>query len=161
MLDAGCGLGNLAVAAAERGCRVQALDASPAAIEHLQARAAALGLPIDAECADLADFRPYEDRYDSVAAIGLLMFFDETTAWRQLVRLQAAVRPGGVIAINVLASGTTFVDVFAGDAHHLFDAAALRRALAGWTLLLDREDEFEAPRGLRKRFVTIIARRPA
>ena len=161
LLDAGCGLGNLAVAAAERGCRVQALDASPAAIEHLRARAAALGLPIRAELADLADHRPGEASCDSVAAIGLLMFFDEATAWRQLARLQAAVRPGGVAAINVLIEGTTFLDMFEGGAHHLFQPAALRRAFAGWTLLLDREDEFEAPRGLGKRFVTIVARRPA
>ena len=35
VLDLGCGLGNLSVAAARRGCDVVAVDASPAAIEHL------------------------------------------------------------------------------------------------------------------------------
>ena len=36
VLDYGCGMGNLAFAAAERGCDVLALDASPAAIRHIQ-----------------------------------------------------------------------------------------------------------------------------
>ena len=40
VLDYGCGLGNLAFAAAERGCSVLALDASPAAITHIKQRAA-------------------------------------------------------------------------------------------------------------------------
>ena len=48
VLDFGCGMGNLAFAAAERGCSVLALDASPAAITHIQRRAAAEALPVQA-----------------------------------------------------------------------------------------------------------------
>jgi len=48
LLDFGCGLGNLALAAARRGCTVVALDGSAAAIAHLQALATARGLPITA-----------------------------------------------------------------------------------------------------------------
>ena len=40
VLDYGCGLGNLAFAAAHCGCSVLALDASPAAITHIRQRAA-------------------------------------------------------------------------------------------------------------------------
>ncbi|MCP2937845.1 class I SAM-dependent methyltransferase, partial [Salmonella enterica subsp. enterica serovar Typhimurium] len=39
VLDFGCGMGNLACEAAARGCKVLALDGSPAAIDHIQARA--------------------------------------------------------------------------------------------------------------------------
>ena len=48
VLDYGCGLGNLAVAAARRGCTVVALDGSPTAIAHLRAVARAESLPIEA-----------------------------------------------------------------------------------------------------------------
>lgn len=39
LLELGCGLGNLSIAAAGKGARVLALDASPAAIKSIAARA--------------------------------------------------------------------------------------------------------------------------
>jgi tellurite methyltransferase len=48
VLDFGCGLGNLALAAAAQGCSVLALDASPAAIAALRLRAQAAALPVEA-----------------------------------------------------------------------------------------------------------------
>lgn len=161
VLDAGCGLGNLALAAAARGCAVLALDASPAAIEHLRAAAAARSLPVRAERVDLAAYAPPCEAFDAVVAIGLLMFFDCPTARRQLARLQAAVRPGGVAVVNVLVAGTTWLEPFGGGARCLLAADELRRAFAGWTLLHDREQAFDAPQGSVKRFVTVIAQRPS
>jgi len=160
VLDYGCGLGNLALAAAERGCRVQALDASATAIAHLRERSAARGLPIAAAQADLRDHTPAPQAYDAIVSIGLLMFFGCADARRQLARLQAAVRPGGIAAVNVLIQGTTFLDMFDPAQHCLFGRDELLRAFAGWTLLHAAEQDFEAPRGLRKRFSTVIARRP-
>ncbi|HMM85931.1 MAG: class I SAM-dependent methyltransferase [Gammaproteobacteria bacterium] len=160
VLDAGCGLGNLALAAAERGCSVLALDASPAAIEHLRAVAAARSLPLRAEQADLAGYAPPPAAFDAVVAIGLLMFFDCATARGQLARLLAAVRPGGVAVVNVLVAGTTWLEPFGDGAHCLLPADELRRAFAGWTLRHDREQAFDAAGGTVKRFVTVIAQRP-
>src|SRR5512137_461066 len=51
VLDFGCGLGNLALAAARAGCSVLALDASEVAIAHLSQVAAAERLDIDARVA--------------------------------------------------------------------------------------------------------------
>jgi len=132
VLDYGCGLGNLGVAAAERGCSVLALDASPTAIEHLRALATARSLPIHAECVDLRD-HVAPPGFDVVVSIGLLMFFACADARRQLARLQAAVRPGGVALVNVLIEGTTFLDMFDQQPHCLFGIAELPRAFAGWT----------------------------
>jgi tellurite methyltransferase len=74
VLDFGCGMGNLAFAAATRGCRVTALDASRAAVDHIRTRAAEESVPVSAALADLRDYQITTD-YDCVVSIGLLMFF--------------------------------------------------------------------------------------
>src|SRR5579863_438075 len=83
LLDLGCGLGNLALEAARRRCTVNAIDASPTAIERIRAAAELEHLAIEAVQADLSTFRIARD-YDTVVCIGLLMFFPE---WRALALL--------------------------------------------------------------------------
>lgn len=160
VLDYGCGLGNLSVVAAERGCRVLALDAAPTAISYLQTLAAEQGLTLTAVEADLRTFR-IEGTYDTVVSIGLLMFFDQNAAFSQLTQLLTSVRPGGIAAINVLIEGTSFLDMFDPQSYYLFEPDELRRAFTGWEILVDSVDDFEAPRSTIKRFSTVVARRPA
>jgi tellurite methyltransferase len=159
MLDYGCGLGNLSIAAARQGCRVLALDASPTAVQHLADEAAREQLPITASCADLRSYRIEQD-VDAAVAIGLLMFFPRQDALRQLAQLQDRVRPGGVAVINVLVEGTTFMDMFDPQSYHLFNIDELRQRFDRWELLSDALDSFEAPGGSTKEFVTLIARKP-
>jgi len=111
--------------------------------------------------ADLREHAPPVQAFDAVVSIGLLSYFDCATAQRQLTRLRDAVRPGGIAAINVLIEGTTWRAAFGNDPYCLFAADALRRAFDSWTLLLEREQSFDAPDGTVKRFSTVIAQRPA
>jgi tellurite methyltransferase len=120
VLDLGCGLGNLSLAAARAG-----------------------------------------RRWDSVVAIGLLMFFDRADARRLLRQIRRAVAPGGIAAVNVLVTGTTYEQMFDPQRHCLFRPEELREAFDDWTVLLDRTDEFPGPERSVKRFATIIASRPA
>lgn len=160
VLDLGCGLGNLALAAAARGCRVTALDASPLAITDLVGRARAQGLEnVQAHTAELRHYVPAR-MYDSVVAIGLLMFFACDDARHVLGEIRQAVRPGGIAAVNVLIEGTTFMAMFDPDHHCLLPPTELRETFADWTILLDRIDDFPAPNQSIKRFATVIARRP-
>lgn len=160
VLDLGCGLGNLSIASAARGARVVALDACAAAVADLARRARAAGLDITAEQADLSRWRASRT-YDAVACIGLLMFLDQEGALAGLSAVRDATAPGGVAAVNVLVRGTTFTAFFDGAAHHLFTREDLVAPFAGWTLLALLADVFPAPGGTIKRFLTLIARRPA
>jgi len=158
VLDFGCGLGNLSIAAAEAGCHVLALDASPTAITHLQGVASERGLPITAIEADLCSYR-VDAYFDTVVSIGLLMFFDHATALAQLAQMRDNVRPGGILSVNVLIEGTTFLDMFDPACYCLFRTHELKEALAEWDILAEAFHDFEAPQSTLKRFVTVIARR--
>ncbi|HEU4385900.1 MAG TPA: class I SAM-dependent methyltransferase [Anaeromyxobacteraceae bacterium] len=160
VLDLGCGLGNLSVAAARRGCEVVAVEASPTAIEHLTRVALAEALPLTAVQRDVQQLEVSET-FDVVVAIGLLMFFPRPIALELLEKVQRAVRPGGCAIVNVLVQGTTFMDMFDGDRYCLFSAEEVEAAFGDWTTLLARRDEFPAANGTVKRFTTLIARRPA
>lgn len=159
VLDYGCGMGSLAFAAAERGCSVLALDASPVAIGHIQKRAVVESLPVQGAIADLRDFELAED-FDAVVCIGLLMFFDCPTAFKALSNLQAHVREGGIAVVNVLVEGTTYLDMFDTESHCLFARSEMEARFAGWSILHSEFNDFDAPGGKSKAFATIIARKP-
>lgn len=159
LLDYGCGLGQLSLAAARAGCSVLALDGSTTAVSHLQQAAASLGLPIDARVVDLREHRLAE-MFDSIACIGLLMFFACPAAERALAELENHLRPGGTLALNVLVQGTTYMDMFDPAGHCLFERDALSRRYARWQVISDTLSEFAAPGGLNKAFATVIARKP-
>lgn len=159
VLDLGCGLGNLAIAAAGRGASVLALDASEAAIRSLSRRARELRIDVTARHADLSDYLPERD-YDCVVAIGLFMFFPCAVARRQLARALAAVRPAGIAVINLLVEGTTYMEMFdPAGGYCLALGDGLPRASPEWRILDDRAEQFDAPGGTLKCFRTVIARR--
>jgi len=158
VLDLGCGLGNLGIEAARRGCSVLALDASPSAVEHLRQVAQSMRLPIRAEQAELSSYRIAE-RYDTIVAIGLLMFFPKRRALELLEDIQAHVEPGGHAIINVLIEGTTYLGMFEPDHYYLFTEPELRERFSGWDLLELRSQRFDAPGSTIKAFATLVARR--
>ena len=158
VLDFGCGMGNLAVAAARRGCSVVALDGSSAAIGHLQRRARRDSLAIEAAQADLRTFEVTED-FDTIVSIGLLMFFDCPTAFRSLAHLQARVREGGIAIINVMIAGTTYLDMFEPEGHCLFSRSAIEERFADWNILHSGFRDFDAPDHRVKSFATLIAQK--
>ena len=159
VLDFGCGMGNLAIAAAQRGCSVVALDASRAAISHLRQRAAAESLQVEAIEADLRNHEVTED-FDCVVSIGLLMFFDCPTALDVLLKLQVRVRDGGIAVINVLVEGTTYLDMFQPESYCLFPRTELERRFSNWNIIHSEFREFDAPGQRIKSFVTLIAQKP-
>lgn len=159
VLDLGCGMGNLAVAAARRGCSVLAVDASAAAIEHLHRVASHETLAIEAVQADLRCFGS-GDTFDAIVCIGLLMFFDCPTALRWLASIRAQVKPGGIAIVNLLVAGTTYTDMFDPDGHCLLARGDLVRSFSDWEVIGSESREFTVADGRIKAFETVTARKP-
>lgn len=160
VLDLGCGLGNLAIAAARKSCAVTALDGSRTAVDRVNEAANRMGLPLAAYQVDLSTYAIDGD-YDSIVAIGLLMFFAKDRAHVLLDDILHHVKPGGITAINVLTEGTNFVGALEPGRHYLFRENELAESFRGWEILLSRHDEFPAPEDTVKKFHTVVAKRLA
>ncbi|MFO0980183.1 MAG: hypothetical protein U1E76_00285 [Planctomycetota bacterium] len=98
--------------------------------------------------------------YDTLVAIGLLMFFRARAALILLSSIQAHVTPGGRAIVNTLIEGTTFHDMFEPGHHCLLQRDELAERFSGWRILLQRQDSFPAPGGTRKDFATVVAEKP-
>lgn len=159
ILDLGCGLGNLAIEAARRGCTVLALDASKTAIESIHNVAAAENLTIKAELVDLSTYKISEN-YDVIVSIGLLMFMEKSKAYEMLKNIKLHVGSGGYAVINVLIDTTTYLDMFDAEKYYLFAKKELQQQFEGWNIVQERYDSFEAPNKTLKEFVTIVAYKP-
>jgi len=158
VLDLGCGLGNLVVEAARGGASVVAVDASPTAIARIQQVAAEEKLALQGVQADLKNYQ-IDGQFDSIAAIGLLMFFERERALELLEEIQRHVKPGGCAVINVLIEGTTFLGIFQPGHFYLFGRDELMRRFAGWQVLEHVYQTFPAPENTEKVFATMVARK--
>lgn len=99
ILDAGCGTGALAVAAAQRGARVTAIDLSPTLVRLAAERTANQTGPgsIDFRVGDMLD--PGLGRFDHVVAMDSLIHYSLTDAIRTLAGLAALADRGVVFTL--------------------------------------------------------------
>jgi ubiquinone/menaquinone biosynthesis C-methylase UbiE len=109
VLDAGCGLGNLAVQFAHAENYVTLLDVSPGMLARARATWSRLSTPAEFVLADVHHFLP-EQLYDYVLAIGLLAHvpFPDLA----IARLASFLRPGGRLLLQY-----TDLSTFSGILH--------------------------------------------
>ena len=160
ILDLGCGLGNLSLEAGRRGHRVVAVDGSPTAVARLSQDAQREGLSVRGIQADIESWTIVES-YDTIVAIGLLMFFRWETALKLLTAIQDHVKPGGRAIVNVLIEGTTYLGMFDPDSYYLFRRNELEERFDGWNILESRTQTFLAPEDTRKKFSTLVVEKPS
>lgn len=158
VLDLGCGMGNLSIEAARRGANVLAVDASSTAIKRIQECASAENLAIEAVLADIGTYK-ITRQYDTIIAIGLLMFFKREQAFELLADIQEHVAEHGLAIINVLIEGTNFMGMFEPGNYFLFGQVELEDRFKGWNVLRSIRDGFDAPGNTRKEFSTLIAQK--
>lgn len=97
LLDAGAGVGPLALLAAERGATVTACDAAAGLVERGRARSAAAGAQVDWHEADLAELPFADGTFDAALSAFAPMFcLEARRAFSELLRV---VRPGGTVAV--------------------------------------------------------------
>jgi tellurite methyltransferase len=159
VLDLGSGIGNLSLEAGRRGHRVTAVDASPTAVARINADAAREVVPVRAIAADIGSWA-IDAQYDTIVAIGLLMFFRRERALQLLRNAQDHVNPGGRAIVNVLVEGTTYMGMFDDDNYCLFASDEIEGRFDGWAILASRRQSFPAPGDTRKEFSTVIAEKP-
>ena len=120
VLDAGCGDGNVALAAARRGAIVTAVDYSPSALERGRARAAAEGLEVEWLDGDVQDLPAGDGWFDrSLSAFGLIWAADVQTALDELIRV---TRPEGTLGLAVWARAGFYGGMLSiAEDHGLFE----------------------------------------
>ncbi len=111
LLDVGCALGFFVRAALDRGWDARGVELS----EYAAGQAAASGLPVTR-----ADFLTMDIAPGSLTAITMLDMLEHTAEPRRYVqRARAALRPGGVLAIETGDLGSAFARL-SGRRYHFF-----------------------------------------
>ena len=129
------GEGRNGVWLARQGLEVLSVDFSPVALAKATKLAAAAGVTLQTECADLAAWGWGAPRFDVVAAI--FIQFATPQVRESLFRgIQQALKPGGLLLLQgYRPEQLTYKTGGPPQADHLYTAAMLREAFADMTIL--------------------------
>jgi SAM-dependent methyltransferase len=94
-IDVGCGTGEHALLAAQRGLEAVGLDAAPTAIERAKAKARDRGLTAGFVVGDALNLAALGEQFDTVVDSGLFHVFDDSDREQYVGSLSDAVRPAG------------------------------------------------------------------
>jgi SAM-dependent methyltransferase len=144
VLDAGCGTGEHALLAAERGAEAVGVDISPRAIGQARRKAAERGVTARFEVADALNLQQLGMTFDTVIDSGLFHVFDDDSRVRYVTSLASVLRPGGSCYLMC------FSDRQAGDfgPRRVRQDELLTAFQDGWAVTGIAADAFEINPGL-------------
>lgn len=158
------GEGRNGVWLAEQGASVHAVDVSPAALEKARKLAAARGVALETELADVLDWQWPEAAYDLVAAI-FIQFAPPPERDRMIAGIRRTLRPGGILILQ----GYTPKQLEYGtggppSAANMYTSALLREWFGDWDILHLAEHESFISEGTHHHgmsaLVDLVARKP-
>ncbi len=158
------GEGRNGVWLAEQGAQVHAIDFSAAALEKARKLAAARGVALEIEQADVLNWTWPEAAYDLVAAI-FIQFAPPPERERIIEGVRRTLKPGGLLILQ----GYTPKQVEFGtggppSAANMYTAARLREWFDGWDILHLAEHESVISEGAHHHgmsaLVDMVARKP-
>lgn len=146
-LDLGAGQGRYALHLARAGARVRAVDRSGVAMTQLAGKAAAEGLAISTEVADLCCCDFAAGKYDLIVCSTVLDHLGESCRHRLAAAIAEALKPGGLVYCEVFTTADPGwqrqpeqpISETAGPVRHYFSAGELRGLFPGLTALAYRE----------------------
>ena len=138
VLYAGVGPGSDALAAADKGARVTAVDLSERMIDAVSRRFVEARREADLQCLDLFVFEP-EELFDVVVANFLVDCFDDQTRPRIVQRLGGFLRPGGKLLIGDtgLPRGSTLDRAFWRMYHGIAYSTTYVQGITPWLPTMD------------------------
>ena len=163
VLDAGCGNGKSSSTLIDMGCRVTGVDFSPSAVESCRSR---FGGRAVFEVADLRALPFSDGSFDAVLAVHSIEHIPAETEYLALSEFKRVLRPGGLLAMRLFASGDfrsggASEDVRNGILYRYHDEDSIRAALSGWEVVsVEKVDEPTRFGEVRKR-LHVLARTPS
>ena len=158
------GEGRNGVWLAEQGARVHAIDVSPVALDKARKLAAARGMTLDFEQADILDWGWPEAAYDLVAAI-FIQFAPPPERDRIIAGIRRCLKPGGLLILQ----GYTPKQIEFGTggpphAANMYTADLLRDWFGDWDILHLAEHESVISEGSHHHgmsaLIDLVARKP-
>lgn len=186
VLDAGCGVGELAISLAPRvepGGRVVGIDLNPDAVDRAQAAGSSGGVRVDFRVADIRALPFERDEFDAVRSERVFQYLDPVEAAGAAAELVRVAKPGGIIQVVDPDHGQTaitatdrevgsllleqFTRLSKNPESGLYLGALLRAAGAEavavrlWPSTFTSLSAFLAVRDLRSELAYLVARRVA
>lgn len=158
------GEGRNGVWLAEQGARVHAIDVSPVALEKARKLAAARGVTLDFEQADILDWNWPDAAYDLVAAI-FIQFAPPPERDRIIAGIRRCLKPGGLLILQ----GYTPKQIEFGTggpphAANMYTADLLRDWFGDWDIVHLAEHESVISEGSHHHgmsaLIDLVARKP-